>query len=71
MPFLRSHSPAASTSPPFSCRAFLQSIMPAPEAARSAFTAAADTATLGAASAAGAASSFLGSSFCQQQAVNR
>src|SRR5512135_1424004 len=37
-PFLRSHSMAASISPLFSSRAFLQSIMPRPVFSRSAFT---------------------------------
>jgi hypothetical protein len=37
-PVLRSHSIAASMSPPFSPSAFLHSIMPAPERSRSSFT---------------------------------
>ena len=41
-PFSRSRSTARSKSPPVSTRAFLQSIMPAPVASRSAFTCAAE-----------------------------
>ena len=37
-PFSRSHLPAASKSPPFSCSAFLASIIPAPVESRSSFT---------------------------------
>src|SRR5262249_1441629 len=42
-PFLRSQSIAASTSPPVSPRAFLQSMMPAPVLSRRSFTIAAVT----------------------------
>mmetsp|Transcript_77373 Transcript_77373/g.129856 ORF Transcript_77373/g.129856 Transcript_77373/m.129856 type:complete len:210 (+) Transcript_77373:458-1087(+) len=59
-PFLRSHSAAASTSPPFSCSAFLQSIIPAPETFRSADTSFAEMATLGFSSAFSSAFSSFG-----------
>ena len=41
MPLERSQSMAASMSPPVSCSAFLQSIMPAPDLSRSSLTSAA------------------------------
>ena len=47
MPFLRSQSTAASTSPDVSLRAFLQSIMPAPVFSRRSFTIAAETVAMG------------------------
>merc|ERR1719313_2497330 len=43
-PFFRRNSVAASMSPPFSTRAFLQSIIPAPVASRRLFTVFASTA---------------------------
>mmetsp|Transcript_3875 Transcript_3875/g.17843 ORF Transcript_3875/g.17843 Transcript_3875/m.17843 type:complete len:413 (-) Transcript_3875:4701-5939(-) len=48
MPFLRSHLTASSMSPLHSVRAFLQSIMPAPDLSRSSFTALAETALISA-----------------------
>mmetsp|Transcript_6801 Transcript_6801/g.18824 ORF Transcript_6801/g.18824 Transcript_6801/m.18824 type:complete len:237 (+) Transcript_6801:2356-3066(+) len=60
-PFFLRKSLAASISLLFSARAFLQSIMPAPDAARSSLTSLADTSTLGASDA--FSSSFGASSF--------